>query len=92
MRCIDADELKLHIYEDDYDTSNEYEITIQNIDNAPSLNVQSIKYGKWLLPKSNLDGISRTYVCSKCKALVEVAHYCFDCYYIYCPYCGAKNK
>lgn len=35
---------------------------------------------------------SKQFFCSNCGGMVELAHYCFTCYYRYCSFCGAKME
>ena len=44
------------------------------------------RYGLWLAK----DSITKEFVCSECKGLVQLNHYVYKCYYNYCPTCGAK--
>lgn len=49
---------------------------------------QLVEHSKWI--KTAKTDSCKCWICSKCKCLIETAHYCFNCYYDYCPYCGAK--
>lgn len=49
------------------------------------------KTGRW---EPLFGTIGKVFKCSECSATVTVAYECFkdDCYYDYCPYCGAKME
>lgn len=46
--------------------------------------------GKWINVDTSKE--SKHWKCSCCNGLVETAHYCYDCYYEFCPNCGAEMK
>lgn len=49
-----------------------------------------MKQGKWI-PVSQTD-ITKDWVCSNCQGVITVAYFCKECYYNYCPHCGAKMR
>lgn len=48
------------------------------------------RYGRWI-PVPQTD-ITKDWVCSNCQGVITVAHFCKECYYDYCPHCGAKMR
>lgn len=57
------------------------------IADIPSADVQPVKHGHW---KAYGSLPTNQWSCSECRGLVEVSHYCNECYYDFCPNCGAK--
>ena len=49
--------------------------------------VQPVKHGHW---KAHGSLPTNQWSCSECRGLVEVSHYCNECYYDFCPNCGAR--
>ena len=62
------------------------ESVLDYIEHIPTRKIKSIKCGKWV-PHGSLP--TNMWHCSDCQGLVEVAHYCNECYYNFCPICGA---
>ena len=62
--------------------------TQNRIRELPATDVQPIKHGRWI----NVDMFkeSKNWKCSCCKGIIETGYYCYNCYYNYCPNCGAK--
>lgn len=90
MRPIDADALKpdmktfLSAYSEELISSYSQKV----IDNAPTLDVKTVRHGTW---NPDVTGTpTKNWCCSECRGLVTVANFCNDCYYNYCPNCGAK--
>lgn len=48
------------------------------------------RYGEWI-PVPQTD-ITKDWVCSNCQGVITVAYFCKECYYDYCPHCGAKMR
>lgn len=46
---------------------------------------EPVKHGKWIGQPP-----TKHWLCSKCNSITTTAHYCWNCYFEYCPYCGAK--
>lgn len=67
-----------------------YYRAIKIIRDIPVTDVQPAKRGRWI----NVDTLkeSKHWKCSCCKGMIETAHCCYDCYYNYCPNCGADMK
>lgn len=63
---------------EDY-TKREIETAVKNNCLAIRLNVDTLKE-------------SKHWKCSNCNGLVETAHCCYNCYYKFCPNCGAEMK
>lgn len=61
---------------------------IDYIDNADKIEVQPVVHAKWVT--HNPKNPSKTFHCSNCLGVVEIPHYAYDCYYKYCPNCGAR--
>ena len=61
---------------------------MQIVNDIPTADVQSVKHGEWI---ANVTQPTKHWSCSECRGLVEVSHYCNECYYDFCPNCGAKN-
>lgn len=64
------------------------ECDVDVIQTAPAADVQPVKHGRWI----NVDMLkeSKHWKCSCCKGIIETGYYCYNCYYNYCPNCGAK--
>lgn len=57
------------------------------IEQITAEDVQPVKHGHW---KAYGSLPTNQWSCSECRGLVEVSHYCNECYYDFCPNCGAK--
>lgn len=64
---------------------------IQMLENT---DIRPVVYTHWKKAHKNSSDNSpeKLFTCSKCKGLIELPHYAFECYYKYCPNCGAKIK
>lgn len=85
MRLIDADELRKEIDKQAYpykdSTANDiYFSVLHLLVNAPTVDSESIKYGKWI------EGADGSCMCSECG---KVIRYTIG---YYCPNCGAKME
>lgn len=53
--------------------------------------LKSVEYKKWR--NGCKDGSpSKIWICRTCNGLIETPHYCYKCYYRYCPNCGADME
>jgi hypothetical protein len=83
-RPIDADALLEHAWMLDHpDRFSEYVVSEDDINEAPTLDVVPVKYGRWVSPCINKYG--------------HPCHHCSECGFKasqkdrnYCPNCGAK--
>lgn len=89
LRYIDADKLKpdLSVFLSVYSESPLKVYSQECIDRAETINIFPVIHGCW---KSFGSLPSNKWICSECNGLVEVAHYCTECYYNFCPNCGVK--
>ena len=58
------------------------------IDDAPTIDSQPVKHGKWIADNADLP--SKNYTCSECMNKIQTKYYCWQCYIRYCDNCGAK--
>ncbi len=96
MRLIDADVVQEHLNElmnDEYcDTDFKkacFGISIY-IDTVPTIEPDPVKSGKWITNKRFPHEPQKIFVCSECGGFVELPQFAWECYYDYCPGCGAK--
>lgn len=61
-------------------------LIVRAIENAPVVDVEEIKYGKW----EQFTKDSKTRTCSNCHISQTVNVYNDIVMFNYCPYCGAK--
>ncbi len=47
---------------------------------------------KWEVDYSVVSLWKKIFWCSECRCTVELPHYAWNCYYDYCPNCGAKME
>jgi hypothetical protein len=77
MRLIDANALKCKVYYHKLDGRTRSAVTINDIENAPTMNAVPVVWGEW-----DESGTGSPY-CSKClsSANLKTNH---------CPHCGAR--
>lgn len=84
MRPIDAD--ALNIDREHFDTYADYSHAFDMIDNAPTIDAEPVRHGRWV--ERWVDNKHRIgdMECSVCGAPM------LDCpsYSLYCPWCGAR--
>lgn len=90
MRLIDADELKKESFV--IEEYGDVVVYVEDIDNAPTIEAESVKHGKWELVTMTL--VTDYFMCSECSTVVRM-NFISDfktppVTYNYCPYCGAK--
>lgn len=95
------------VYEEDYSISGNYEIELLDmlseafekaerihstcvLEGKPIYNDAPAQEGKWI-PVLQTD-ITKDWVCSNCQGVITVAYFCKECYYDYCPHCGARMR
>ena len=86
MRLIDADALKKkkkHSHKEFFENV----VSVYDIDNAPTIEAEPIKHGRWINVKISLSGDSSA-ECSLCGAVV---HNNFSNVINHCPNCGARS-
>lgn len=93
IKCVDLDACRddfyakvLDILSADFSNDRANQI-IDEFDSLPTIEAEPIKYGKW---EGDATRPTKRWHCSECGNLTETAHYCYECYYLLCPYCGAK--
>jgi hypothetical protein len=92
MRLIDARPLKNKAFFIRVDGGILAVVTHKDIINAPTIEAEPVKHGKWIYREyDESDGSDEYYYCSECHeiALSEFGRYTFvrsD----YCPNCGAR--
>lgn len=59
-------------------------------ENPTSSNKDYNKGGHWIPEVSPVP--RKGWQCSSCLAMTETAHYCYQCYFDYCPKCGTKLR
>lgn len=95
MRLIDADPLRDDIETINYVDWNNYSDTVDFIDDAPTIEAELVKHGKWI----DTDNCNVWYgciavnifQCSVCKKCTETKKEHID-KFCYCPRCGAKME
>lgn len=99
MRLIDADALKqkytmvLKRYKPNA-IMERAAILLEDVDNAPTIDAEPIRYGKWI-PSDPPDApVTKLYKCSVCGLGYEDDDTDCEVYYPwkYCPHCGARMK
>lgn len=89
MRLIDADALREELDSVlNWDTNNEYNMysdTIDAIDNAPTIEAEPVRHGKW-----DENAVPFCNVCQECGAVVERHCVKRNGSLKRCPNCGAK--
>ena len=50
-----------------------------------------VKQGKWKATNKDIPP-TKQWLCSCCNGLIETTYYCWNCYYNFCPNCGAEMK
>lgn len=93
MRLIDADKLLEDIHTINYADYNNYSDTFDFIDNAPTIEAEPVKHGKWVytvLCDCNLSEVK----CSNCDydVVTETYKAVKMSEFKYCPNCGAKME
>lgn len=81
MRLIDADELLIAL------PSPEMRVTKQLIEEAPTIDAEPVKHGRW---ESCCNLMGEYFKCSECGYKAEVPTCMGEPIFIYCPNCGAK--
>lgn len=91
MRLIDADKLKpdTKTFTSAYSEELKEFYSQEAIDNAPTIEAEPVRHGKWRTGNRAPAPIDR-FVCSVCDGLVVVSTFRNRCMYNYCPNCGAK--
>lgn len=93
-RYIDANKLIHNLYDEYHgmisDESMKIYKIIRMLDNAPTADVQEVKYGKWKKAMPRRKGRNATYRCSCCGQL-RSSYYNDVQNWEYCP-CGAKME
>ena len=95
MRLIDADALKNLICNDcparirceDSIISGSCS-DIDRIDNMPTVDAKPVKHGEWIT--SQLGKPTKEWKCTACQGLIMLPVFVNNCYYDYCPNCGAR--
>lgn len=59
------------------------------IEDAPTIDAQPVKHGKWVMHKAPFP-IQSIYSCSECNSSVPGNIFVVGCDFEFCPYCGAK--
>lgn len=96
MRLIDADELRKRMYHDAFETDSDlqkwdsgcwirYKMFEHAIEDAPTIEAEPVKHGRWIEPRRVFDNIY--YHCSVCGN-----HYAIYGDFNYRPNCGAKME
>lgn len=81
MRLIDADGLREDIETIDYTDCNNYYDTVDFIDDAPTIEAEPVRHGKWEFAGDGIVG------CTSCG---ETYHSRYVVPRNYCPNCGAR--
>ena len=83
-RLIDANEiLKSEHQHYDY-WSDEYYVTVRDIENAPTVDAEPVKHGHWI------NDFSSPLKCSSCGIVSKANEFTLRRDFKFCPYCGAK--
>lgn len=84
MNLVDVDKLKELIADPD-DSARYGYLSMFDLEDAEIIEAEPVKHGKWIGQPP-----TKHWLCSKCNSITTTAHYCWSCYFEYCPYCGAK--
>lgn len=91
VRLIDANEILDFINSLNFDDYNLYSEIFDYIDNAPTIDAQPVKRGKWRLVVERV--ITSKYACSECDSVYAIpSELSPEGFYCYCPNCGAKMR
>ena len=87
MRLIDADELKKEAYPFPCAIGVEYAVTLRRINEAPTIDAEPVRHGRWIQAKT----APSYHYCSYCKSTHKMTMSCNKYVLLkYCPDCGAK--
>lgn len=89
-RYIDADALKQPIGSYNpvkYTYEYGYVVTVEDIDSAPSADVQEVKHGEWIIDENDPE---RDTQCSICGFVLD--DWIQGALYSFCPNCGADMR
>ncbi len=98
MRLIDAEKLEkdlcevIHRKHYSERTILTLYMLLDIIRNRNTIKAEPAKRGKWITNKQTPCEPQRIFVCSECGGFIELPHYAWNCYYDYCPNCGAKME
>ncbi len=98
MRLIDADSIELmdKAYSVFDRMREEWDavISVNDIENAPTVDNRTL--GRWdpifCFSDRCETAITNTWECANCGAEVIQPEITRNCMYLYCPYCGSKNR
>ena len=69
-----------------------WESTIKTIKNAPAVEAEPVKHGRWKAHKPDCRGYTAGFICSSCGNIIYTDYSMKECDYNYCPNCGAKME
>ena len=96
MRLVDADALWLDIanrsacLHDCCPRTKGKKGVLLLIDEAPTIEAEPVRNGRWIKQIPNRLGLSNYFVCSQCAMVTRTRYKAMMCEDAYCKHCGAK--